>query len=232
MKNMFRCLAILTIIAGSVCAQEVPRDEKFNIIKELRERIAGLEQEYLRPDAADIENALKQNATALRLLPREKYDGKMITRGGGSYYSFTKNTHEYGWSELGLEQGKLKVGFAGADYGFLLDLGDTPLETLTTESDRVSFLAAYKPPPRMTEIRAEQTKAHKYETPDATYVNYLEARVSHTYLVRSISFDVSDVLVGFRVIRKDADGSLILFWKTLKTFKKPAIVREPVSSGL
>jgi hypothetical protein len=43
-------------------------------------------------------------------------------RGGGSYYSVLRKSHEYGWgSELKLEQGTLRTGFAGLDFGYFLN---------------------------------------------------------------------------------------------------------------
>ncbi len=41
--------------------------------------------------------------------------------GSGSYYSFVRRTHEYGsGSDIELEPGQFKTGFAGADYGFFI----------------------------------------------------------------------------------------------------------------
>jgi hypothetical protein len=42
-------------------------------------------------------------------------------------------------------------------------------------------------------------------------------------VLRAINYRVSDVLVAFRVIRQDADGSMILLWKMLKTFPTPEL---------
>ncbi len=52
--------------------------------------------------------------------------------------------------------------------------------------------------------------------------------VSHSYVLRSIGIDKSDVLVALKIVRKDADGSLVLFWKNLKTYEKPVIKRDPI----
>jgi hypothetical protein len=48
------------------------------------------------------------------------------------------------------------------------------------------------------------------------YVRETEVSVNHTYALRSIRYDKSDVLVVFRVVRKEKDGSLIILWKRLK----------------
>ena len=90
--------------------------------------LSGEDRELLAPpQGAVAQHAafLAQPDTGLvRLLPREKFDGKLAVRGGGAYYSFAHLVHEYNYgSDIGLEQGRLGVGFAGASYGFLFDLG-------------------------------------------------------------------------------------------------------------
>ena len=78
------------------------------------------------------------------MLPREVYESEvykknrktLTIRGGGAYYSFARLTHEYGYgSDLSLDSGYLSVGFAGADYGMMIDLGDVSLD----EIDRVTL---------------------------------------------------------------------------------------------
>jgi len=49
--------------------------------------------------------------------------------------------------------------------------------------------------------------------------------VNTTYLLRSIDYGTSDVLVAFRVFRKDSDGGLIIAWKLLNKFPKPELAR-------
>ena len=223
MKKFYLSAAIALAVVGSVCAQQTSRDEKIKTIHELRDRIGVLEQEVLRPEQTDIDDAGKQGFTALRLLPREKYDGVLKTRGGGSYYSFTRNTHEYGTgSEIGLEQEKLRVGFYGGSYGFFLDLGQLPLESVTMESPEIASL---------TGTLDASGRSPRMDMPHSVLRGQAEAKVSNTYALRSIDSNISDVLVAFKILRKDADGSLVLMWKTLKTYKKPAVMPPPVTAA-
>jgi hypothetical protein len=53
--------------------------------------------------------------------------------------------------------------------------------------------------------------------------------VNATYLLRSISYRDSDILVGLKVIRRDSDGSVVLAWKLLKKFKAPEVDRRIVA---
>ncbi|MCA1632575.1 MAG: hypothetical protein LC802_02375 [Acidobacteria bacterium] len=155
-------------------------------IESLREQIKAREALLLAPAREDLDafaEFLAQPRTGIvRLLPREKWDGKLSMRGGGSYYSFTRLTHEYGFgSDISLEQNQFGVGFAGANFGFLANLG-----TVLTKQ---------------------------------------------TYVVRSVNYGTSDVLVAFRVVRKDSDGSVVVLWKMLKKFSKPELERTPSAAA-
>jgi hypothetical protein len=57
----------------------------------------------------------------------------------------------------------------------------------------------------------------------AIYIDRVPALVSTTYVLRSVNYRGSDVLVAVRVVRQDTDGSMILLWKLLKKFPKPEL---------
>ena len=124
-----------------------------------------------------------------------------------------------------MEQDNLKVGFAGADYGFIADLSETPLGNVTKETGEVNFLINYKPPAIEPEVRIEQRRARNYEAGGFLYKSSLPAIAGHTYVLRAISFNDADVLVAFKIHRKDADGSLIIFWKLIENFEKPLLAK-------
>jgi hypothetical protein len=168
----------------------------------------------------------------IRLLPSETYGDNnyyLTLRGGGAYYSFSRLTHEYGYgSDIELQQGYLSVGFAGADFGMLTKLGDLRLEEITLEHQGARFMAAYLPPGELAKARVEQ---RRFAGPGITIDNELyqarvPAEINTAYLLRSINYDTSEVLVAFRVIRKDTDGSLIIAWKLLKNYEKPVLARN------
>ena len=128
-----------------------------------------LKKGLLAPSANDRE-ALKgflreSNTGLIRLLPRELYDSetyhvekKLNIRGGGAYYSFANLTHAYGYgSDIELDHNKLSVGFAGADYGMLTNIGDVPLEQITWADMRAKDIATYRPPRTEPEARAERS---------------------------------------------------------------------------
>jgi hypothetical protein len=51
----------------------------------------------------------------------------------------------------------------------------------------------------------------------------MRATQSTTYALRSLCFGTSDVLVVFRVVRIDVDGSVILAWKLLNKYSLPRL---------
>ena len=188
----------------------------------------------LAPSAQDRTNhrdfLTQRNTGLIRLLPREVFDWrvyktskKIDLRGGGAYYSFAFISHEYGWgSDIELDHGRLSSGFAGADIGILANLGDVDLDTLSLKDPRLSFLATYKPPRSVREARVEQERFRTGVIVDGiNYRRTLPGLVDSTYLVRSVVYRTSDMLVAFRVVRADDDGSLIIAWKRLKRYGTP-----------
>lgn len=234
-------LVTLLLAAVSSFAQTQSRDDVIKEIEAKRAELAVLEQKVLAvadSDRAEFAAFLSQPQTGIiRLLPRETYDGSakraLAIRGGGAYYSFVRKTHEYGYgSDIELAQNYLSVGFAGADYGLLLNLGDVSLEQVANDHVATRALLDYTPPVREAEVRAENRKLWQgIELSGFTFKGRVPAKVSNTYLLRSISMETSDTMVVFRIVRKDTDGSLILIYKVLKTFPKPKMERTPITEG-
>ena len=209
MKKIFTAtlfVAAVTIVPFHAFAQSESRDDVLKQIQTKRAELSALEKKFLGPSEEDkttyAEYVGQQDRGLIRLLPREVYDKEttLTIRGGGSYYSFTRLTHAYGYgSDISFEQGFLKVGFAGADYGMLINVGDVPLEEINVEHPRVKFLSGYTTVLEEPQARAEQRRFGAGTTIDG--VNYCErvrAQVKATYVVRSINYSGSDVLVGFR----------------------------------
>lgn len=227
MRYVLGLLIFTLIFVSNAMAQDSSREQKLQKIIDLNERLKASVNEYLMPEAKDISEAEKNGFEVFRILPRGKIDLQIGIKGGGAYYSFSKKSHDYNDTpQIELQQNKLLTGFAGANYGFIADLGSIPLATVNKESYGVSFLANYKPPTSITKIRSEQRRANKYEADGITYKESVPAIVGNTYVLRSITFGDADALVAFKIQRKDTDGSLIIFWKMLKEFEKPMIDRS------
>ena len=223
-------LVLLISIAGVAQSQDRGKIEKD--IEALREQLKQKELEFLSPSAEDrakyAEFLLQPDTGLARLLPREKYREKLTVREGGAYYSFTKLSNSYDREpQIGLEQEYLNTGFAGADFGFLASLGDIPLESVGLDHEAVKYLAAFDPPTVEPEARVQQRRSGSgFEIGRTRYKGRLPVMVGGSYILRSISYDRFDVLVAFRVVRQDTDGSLILLWKKLREFSTPYLMRS------
>jgi hypothetical protein len=223
-------LAFVLLLSPSAAGQD--RDKLQKEIESLREQLKVKEDELLAPSAEDrarFGEFLSQRDTGIaRLMPREKYADKLTIREGGAYYSFTRQSNSYdGDPQIALEQGMLSTGFAGADFGFLTSLGDVPVEQVGLDSQAVAYLAEFVAPSPEPSAREQQRRTGAgFIDAGHTYRRSLPAVINHTYILRSISYEHFDVLVAFRVVRKDTDGSLILLWKKLKEFPTPLLIRQ------
>jgi hypothetical protein len=174
---------------------------------------------------------LKQADTGLfKLRPREKVDWQpgqdakhVKLRGGGAYYSFFYLSHDniYG-ADLDLDHNSLGLDFKEPDYGILIDMGDLPLNEVSADDSRAAFIAGYKPARRSADARCEIKKFRAGVAVNASLSKLsLPVKVNSTYLLRSINYGRSDLLVGFRVMRQDSDGSVTIAWKLLKQYWRP-----------
>ena len=227
-------LLFVVLDLPSSIAQSTDRARLQAEIESLRNQLKAREQEFLSPTAEDQATFAKFLAAPdtglIRLLPRPESDAqsKLTIRGGGAYYSFTRLTHEYGYgSDIELQNGYFSVGFAGANYGLLAVLGDAALESVSPDTPAVAFLSSLKTPLRLSEARVQQRQSSNgLEQDGVVYKRMVVAALGNTYVLRSVNYETSDVVVGFRVVRKDSDGSLILFWKMLRQFPVPLLVHD------
>jgi hypothetical protein len=204
------------------------------LIKEidgLREQLKQKELELLAPSPEDrarfAEFLLQPNTGLSRLLPREKYRERLSLREGGSYYSFTTQSNSYdNDSQIGLEQDYLNTGFAGANFGFIASIGDVPIESIGLENQSVQYLANLVAPTVEPEAREQQRRSSTGVIVGAqTYKGRVPVLIGGSYILRCVNYGRSDVLVAFRVVRQDDDGSLILQWKKLRLFPLPDLTR-------
>jgi hypothetical protein len=238
MKRIFAASLLIAVSSFIAFGQTPSRAEVLNDIETKRAELAKLETQFLSPSAEDraayAEFLAQPDTGLIRLLPREKFDSNankksgMTTGGGGAYYSFSRLTHEYGYgSDIELYAGYLSVGFAGADYGMLIKLDGARVEDISSELPGVTFLAKYKAVTTEPEARIEQRRFGTGTVIDgATYKERVPVEVGATYVLRSINFGTSDVLVAFKVVRQDSDSSLIIAWRMLEKYPTPKLARS------
>jgi len=242
-------LSSLLFSSSTVTAQEVDRAQLLREIVALRAdlilatdptqktQIQALlktkELLFLAPSATDtaqFATFLQQPYTGiLRLMPREQFGSLLNTRGGGAYYSFASFVHDYGYgSDLSLEQGYLKVGFAGADFGFLVKLGNVSLDSVTMDTPGADYLASFVPPVEEAAAREQYQRGIGFSVNGFAYASRLTAELGATYVLRSVGYGANDILVVFQPFRRDTDGSLLLAWKVLKRYPTQTLSGQPI----
>lgn len=200
-------------------------DQEFLEIKRMHDAIRAKEKAFLQPKAIDYAEYPdfkdKSDRGLFRLLPRETYDGQLSLRGGGAYYSFSMQVSDYDFGpEIELSGGSLSVGFSGCDYGSFVDLGHKALEQITTHEPALQYLLNFRPGNHDENlIRRQQHAAHEVIAGNFSYSDRVhKIERGQTYGLRSISFDRADVLVAFKIVRIEKDGSLVIAWKLIKRF--------------
>jgi hypothetical protein len=210
----------------------------------MTEDLMGKQEKLLRPQHADLAaNAqfLKQpHVGLLRLMPAKA--GKIVSveklskegqivyafPGGGAYYSFTKLNHVPDvWADLKLIDGNFEVGFSTEVLGAVTMLGDVALDSLTTESPGVSLLAKYAPPSKATRAKIEHERFKSGVSIESfLFKTAFPVQENRTYALRSIAYGRSDLLVAFRSLRQEEDGSVLLLWKRIEKFPTPKLKAE------
>ncbi len=226
MRYLLSGFLVVLILSAATFAQT--RQQALQDIAKLKEQAKMLEKVVLSPDKEDIDLAEREKVNVFRLLPRGRTENGDLysVRGGGAYYSFTTKSHSYNEIPQIAHQGAdVSVGFAGVNYGFIADLGEISITEIGEKTKGFNFLIEYHPPTNVPDGRVEQERARGFEVEGINFKNRLPAIVGHNYLLRAVTYDEADVMVAFKVQRKDNDGSLIIFWKLIKQFDKPIMIR-------
>lgn len=153
-----------------------------------------------------------------------------------SSYSFAKKKHghgvngqgnpNFGWSDLRLKDGILRSGIMDQSLGVMVQLGDVPLDEVTTQTAGVSELANLIPPRDPAGATALFAKhLYGYRLNGFSYNSKVAAVVNTTYVLRSMLNRRIDHLIAFRVVRQDDEGVTIV-WKKLEEYPKPSWTRQ------
>lgn len=210
------------------------------------------EKKLLMVDAEDearFAQFLAQPDTGIvRLLPYK--EGRVVSgaepeayrRPGFIYfaatYSFSKRKHGHGlkgWhqfpnqgmAELRFTDDTLNTGFMEESVGLMVRIGDVPLELVTLQTEGVRQLADLLPPADYSTAVAQSERNRRgVEVKGFKYSAILPADLNTTYVLRSTLNRRADVLVCFRVVRRDTDGGINVLWKKLKNYPKSSWTRK------
>lgn len=161
-------------------------------------------------------------------------------KGGGSYYSF-RGKLNYGftksWWDIHFDKNKLNVG-SETVLGILSNIGDVKLEDINLDSMSLDFLVKYKPKNKSIEVSEQKELLEKgINSNGFTYSNAVSPAFGNTYLLRSIAYVYSnpsvdkkiikaeslDLIVAFKIVGQESDGSLVILWKKLKEEDAPRL---------
>jgi hypothetical protein len=217
------------------------------------------EKKFLAPnseDAAAFAKFLDQKNTGLTRLvasrgcaddPRvvntsPQCEGRTMP-GAGSAFSFRFGDYRIlDLSDLNFKNNRFE-SLGVLNHGFIVNLGDTPLEEVTLGSNGVEYLDKLKPAKdfnKAAEIAQNLTKGIK--DGDFTYASVLPAEVNKTYVLRVIAYQGEapkeqggfaynemeldkreDIIVAFRVVRLNPNEDVTILWKKLSDKKSPKL---------
>jgi hypothetical protein len=163
--------------------------------------------------------------------------------GAGSSYSFRIDNYRIARLADINYTGRNFRAFGVLTHGILVSIGDVPLENVDSQSEAVISLIKLQPVTDFKEAEEFALKLDKgIQNKDLIYRNILPVMENTTYLLRSIAYKGNstqtiqgitfdemeldkrkDVVVAFRVVRRDADGSVTLLWKELTSKNSPKL---------
>jgi hypothetical protein len=171
-------------------------------------------------------------------------------RGGGAYYSFGRKIHSYGpWSDIYLQENVLFTQVANLSIGLFTSIGDVPLERVTLQTPGVDSLLKMPVPTFVSEAAVQVKRNDKgFKEGEFAYRSAVQVMPNLTYILRSIGYrrpdflmvipgttvtfssanvyQGADLLIAFRVVRQEADGTVTLLWKRLKKSAAPQLKRD------
>lgn len=169
---------------------------------------------------------------------------KYTMPGGASSFSFRRNIYRLRrLADLSYKEG---IFFSGSKYtqGIIGVMGDVDLEKISLNSVGIKQLSEFVPAAEYSTIEKQYKKIEQgLIVSGVLFSNKLKSKEKITYVLRSIAyrgksyqavadrlvydefeFDKRfDILIAFRVVKKEKDGSLIILWKELERKESPKI---------
>jgi hypothetical protein len=216
-------------------------------------------------DSSRYQNFLRQPKTGLfRLFPDLNCGSKVIVRVDGEcadtipgtwLYSFRLKDFSDDYFDISLKNGNF-TGGGFLSQSILVQLGNTPLETVSPTTSGMQFLFDFKPEKKFAVVKKQALQiAEGIEVNGYKYLKTIDASDNMTYAMRLIAYrnenrvanrslrvespaeDIikylavnldkrTDIILAFRIVRRDSNGSLTILWKELNRQNAPEIVFE------
>ena len=160
--------------------------------------------------------------------------------GLGAYFSFAKQTHNPDeWAQIRLKDGALYPAYiemkrttlassggmaqsfvytSGYSLALFITLGNIALDDITRQHPALRFLVELQPPTQYQDFinQVKQFRAG-ITLGQQRFQSSISARAETTYAMRAINYKKADVIIAFRILQQDADGSLHILWKQLQS---------------
>lgn len=170
---------------------------------------------------------------------------KYTMPGAGSSYSFrTENYRIQRLADLIYTDNSFQVTGA-LTHGFLVSIGDVPLEKVNFQTKGLKYLVDFKPTVDYAEAKKIADEFVRGVTKDGFfYRRGLSAEDNTTYVVRVVAYDGrlnravqgityneldfdkrKDVIVTFRIVSRDEDGGVTILWKKLAEKDAPKLIQ-------
>jgi hypothetical protein len=150
--------------------------------------------------------------------------------GGGSFFSFRNrtnyNTQDGVWADIHFTGKNFIVGSATVQ-GFITELNQNSFEQIDLKTPELEYLTEYKPENSTSAFRKQkQDFKNGITVKDVKYSTGVPAKLNSTYVLRTIAYRYAkekntvdkreDLIVAFKVVGFEKDGSVIILCKTLK----------------
>ncbi|MGC2238802.1 MAG: hypothetical protein WA584_21785 [Pyrinomonadaceae bacterium] len=171
---------------------------------------------------------------------------KFTMPGAGNSYSFRTNNYRIRHLADLTFSGKNFYVSGVLMHGIMVNIGDVPLENVTLQTNGLKFLNEFQPTDDFEQAKLLDRQFVNGVTKDGFFYSRGLASVENTtYILRSIAYDGrimrsvrgiayneldfdkrKDVMIAFRVVSRDADGSLTILWKELSRKDAPKFKKK------
>ena len=155
--------------------------------------------------------------------------------GSGASFSFRKQNYQVRQlADMTLDRGTFVAGGVLSNAAIVI-LGDTPIETVSANTEAVKYLAAISPGQDVGSARSLEASLFAGITENGlTYARSAQMKAGNTYALRVIAYrgrverairgieyneldydKRRDVIVAFRVVDVSADGGVTIVWKLI-----------------
>lgn len=197
----------------------------------LKEKRAGLIKIFSDLGCEDNVRVLRVNEDCRNWIP------------GSATYSFRRKEYISAFvADIKYKQGTfISEGFLS--QAIMVSLGDVALDLVQLDSDGMDFLVNYQPELKSSQIAIQYAHIiNGVKSGSYLYRNVLKATENNTYAARIVAYRANerrvsnlfygdkriDVIIAFRLLRKNNDGSVTVLWRELQRRDAPKLIIDNV----